>query len=187
MPDTLILGITGASGAIYAKRFLRHAKECGFDVEIIVTKTGEAVLKHEGCDGILQNCKVHAIDDFFAPPATGSSKYAGMAVLPCSMGTLGRIAAGTSDNLLIRAADVCLKESRPLVVVPREMPFSEIHLENMLKLKRAGAAIIPACPHFYKHPQTIEELADTVVERAADYFTATTLLPFAPTAWTRIT
>jgi 4-hydroxy-3-polyprenylbenzoate decarboxylase len=81
------------------------------------------------------------------------------------MGTLGRIAGGTSDNLLIRAADVCLKESRPLALVPREMPLSEIHLENMLKLKKAGTIIIPACPHFYKHPKTIEELADTVIER----------------------
>jgi 4-hydroxy-3-polyprenylbenzoate decarboxylase len=167
----LLLGITGASGSIYAKRFLRHAKEHGFAVELIVTKTGEAVLKHENCEAILQNCeKVHKIDDFFAPPATGSSCYRGMAVLPCSMGTLGRIAAGTSDNLLIRAADVCLKENRPLVLVPREMPFSEIHLENMLKLKRAGAAIVPANPHFYQQPKTIEDLADTVVEKVFAFF-----------------
>nr|AGS52899.1 3-polyprenyl-4-hydroxybenzoate carboxy-lyase UbiX [uncultured bacterium contig00016] len=165
----VILGITGASGSIYAKRFLLSAKERGISVEVIATKTGEAVLKHEGCEHILQNCKVHAIDDFFAPPATGSSEYAGMAILPCSMGTLGRIAAGTSDNLLIRAADVCLKENRPLALSPREMPLSEIHLENMLKLKRAGAVIIPACPHFYKHPKTIEDLADTVVERVFNF------------------
>jgi len=167
--SVVLLGITGASGSVYAKRFLLHAKECGLNVEVIVTKTGEAVLKHEDCEGILQGCKVHAIDDFFAPPATGSSCYAGLAVLPCSMGTLGRIAAGTSDNLLIRAADVCLKESRPLVLVPREMPLSEIHLENMLKLKRAGATIIPACPHFYKHPKNMDELVDTVVERVASF------------------
>jgi len=163
---TILLGITGASGAIYAKRFLRKAGELGLSVELIVTKNGEAVLKHENCFDILQNCKIHKIDDFFAPPATGSSDYLGLAILPCSMGTLGRIAAGTSDNLLIRAADVCLKESRPLVLVPREMPLSEIHLENMLRLKRAGATIIPACPHFYKHPKNMDELADTVAERA---------------------
>jgi 4-hydroxy-3-polyprenylbenzoate decarboxylase len=161
----LLLGITGASGSIYAKRFFLLSSERGISVETIVTKTGEAVLKHEHCENILQNCKAHSIDDFFAPPASGSSKYSGMVVLPCSMGTLGRIAAGTSDNLLIRAADVCLKENRPLVLVPREMPFSEIHLENMLRLKRAGAAIIPASPHFYKHPKNMDELADTVVER----------------------
>jgi len=162
----VLLGITGASGSIYAKRFLLQAKKLNLAVELIVTKIGEQVIKHERCESILKDCKkIHRIDDFFAPPATGSSKYSGMAVLPCSMGSLGRIAAGTSDNLLVRAADVCLKESRPLVLVPREMPFSEIHLENMLKLKRAGVAIIPASPYFYEHPKTIEELADTVVEK----------------------
>ena len=167
----ILLGITGASGSIYAKRFLLQARERGFAVELIVTKNGEAVLKHEGCEDILQNCgKIHKIDDFFAPPATGGSCYSGMAVLPCSMGTLGRIAAGTSDNLLIRAADVCIKENRPLALVSREMPLSEIHLENMLRLKRAGATIIPACPHFYRHPKTMEDLADTVVERVFSIF-----------------
>jgi 4-hydroxy-3-polyprenylbenzoate decarboxylase len=166
----LLLGITGASGAIYAKRFLQQAKKQGFTIELIVTKMGEAVLKHEGCEAILQHKKIHKIDDFFAPPATGGSKYLGMVILPCSMGTLGKVAAGTSDNLLIRAADVCVKENRPLVLVPREMPFSEIHLENMLKLKRAGATIIPASPHFYNHPKNIEELADTVVEKIVKFF-----------------
>jgi len=165
----IILGITGASGAIYAKRFLQLAEKKNFAVELIVTKMGEAVLKHEGCQSILQHKKIHKIDDFFAPPATGSSKYIGMVILPCSMGTLGKVAAGTSNNLLIRAADVCLKENRPLVIVPREMPFNEIHLENMLRLKRAGAIIIPACPHFYNKPKSIEELADTVVERVLPF------------------
>jgi len=167
----MLLGITGASGSIYAKRFLLQAKKLGLAVELIVTKIGEQVIKHESCESILKDCKkIHRIDDFFAPPATGGSKYLGMAVLPCSMGSLGRIAAGTSDNLLIRAADVCLKENRPLALVPREMPFSEIHLENMLKLKRAGATIIPASPHFYEHPKTMEELADTVVEKVLKVF-----------------
>jgi len=167
----LLLGITGASGSIYAKRFLSLAKKHGFAVELIITKIGEQVIKHERCESILKDCKkIHRIDDFFAPPATGGSKYLGMAVLPCSMGSLGRIAAGTSDNLLVRAADVCLKESRPLVLAPREMPFSEIHLENMLRLKRAGATIIPASPYFYEHPKTIEELADTVVEKVLKVF-----------------
>jgi len=161
----LILGITGASGAIYAKRFLQMAKKQHFEVELIITKMGEAVLKHEACHSILQHKKIHRIDDFFAPPATGSSKYSGMVILPCSMGTLGKVAAGTSNNLLIRAADVCLKENRPLVIVPREMPFNEIHLENMLKLKRAGAIIMPASPHFYKHPKSVEDIVDTVVEK----------------------
>ncbi len=161
----IILGITGASGAVYAKRFLHIAKKKRVDVELIITKMGEAVLRHEACESILQHKKIHRIDDFFAPPATGSSKYAGMAILPCSMGTLGKIASGTSNNLLIRAADVCLKENRPLVIVPREMPLNEIHLENMLKLKRAGAIIMPASPHFYRFPKSVEDVADTVVER----------------------
>jgi len=168
--SALILGITGASGAIYAKRFLQMAKKQNIAVELIITKMGEAVLKHEACHSILQHKKIHRIDDFFAPPATGSSKYSGMAILPCSMGTLGKVAAGTSNNLLIRAADVCLKENRPLVVVPREMPFNEIHLENMLKLKRAGAIIMPACPHFYKHPKSVEDIVDTVVEKVLTMF-----------------
>jgi len=173
----IILGITGASGAIYAKRFLQLAKKQNVAVELIITKMGEAVLKYEGCHSILQHKKIHRIDDFFAPPATGSSKYSGMAILPCSMGTLGKIAAGTSNNLLIRAADVCLKENRPLVIVPREMPFNEIHLENMLKLKRAGAIIMPACPHFYKHPKSVEDVVDSVVERVWGIFTKLTHLP----------
>jgi len=173
----LILGITGASGAIYANRFLHIAKKHGIAVELIITKMGEAVLRHEGCESILQHKKIHRIDDFFAPPATGSSKYSGMAILPCSMGTLGKIAAGTSNNLLVRAADVCLKENRPLVIVPREMPFNEIHLENMLKLKRAGAIIMPACPHFYKHPKSVEDVVDSVVERVWGIFTKLTHLP----------
>jgi len=167
----ILLGITGASGSIYAKRFLLQAKKHGFAVELIITKIGEQVIKHERCESILKDCKkIHKIDDFFAPPASGSSEYLGMAVLPCSMGSLGRIAAGTSDNLLVRAADVCLKENRPLALVPREMPLSEIHLENMLRLKRAGAAIIPANPYFYKHPKTIEDLADTVAEKVLKVF-----------------
>ena len=88
-----------------------------------------------------------------------------MAVVPCSMGTLGRIAAGTSDNLLIRAADVCLKERRPLIVVPRETPYNMIHLDNMMRLTRMGGVVIPASPHFYDRPKTIEEAVDTVVAK----------------------
>ncbi|GHV14526.1 aromatic acid decarboxylase [Fibrobacterales bacterium] len=194
---TILLGITGASGMIYAKGFLELAKNSGIAVEAVVTKVGELVLRHEKCENILKLCKkVYAIDDFFAPPASGNSAFAGkgegegnggrlsnadkalrneggyigMVVLPCSMGTLGRIAAGTSDNLLVRAADVSLKENRTLVLVPREMPLNEIHLENMLKLKRAGAVILPASPHFYNEPKTIEDLADTVADRVLSIF-----------------
>jgi 4-hydroxy-3-polyprenylbenzoate decarboxylase len=118
-----------------------------------------------------QNCLFDYVDaqpdvnDFFAECASGSADYAGMAVVPCSMGTLGRIAAGTSDNLLIRAADVCLKERRPLIVVPRETPYNMIHLDNMMRLTRMGGVVIPASPHFYDRPKTIEEAVDTVVAK----------------------
>jgi 4-hydroxy-3-polyprenylbenzoate decarboxylase len=105
------------------------------------------------------------VNDFFAECASGSADYAGMVVVPCSMGTLGRIAAGTSDNLLIRAADVCLKERRPLIVVPRETPYNLIHLDNMMRLTRMGGIVIPASPHFYDRPTTIDELVDTVVAK----------------------
>lgn len=166
MKTPVLLGITGASGSLYAKRFVHHALRLQIPVEAVVTVAGMQVLRYEHCADLLENCAaVYNIDDFFAAPASGSSLYAGMAVLPCSMGTLGKIATGIGDNLLTRAADVCLKERRPLVVVPREMPLSAIHLENMLRLQRAGASLLPACPHFYQHPQSIDELVDTVVAK----------------------
>lgn len=162
----VLLGVTGASGSLYAARFVLHAQRLGVPVEAIVTATGMQVLHHELCLDLLQGCsRVHKVNDFFAAPASGSSCYTGMAVLPCSMGTLGKIALGIGDNLLTRAADVCLKERRPLVVVPREMPLSAIHLENMLRLQRAGAVLMPACPHFYRHPLSVDDLVDTVVAK----------------------
>lgn len=159
-----LLGVTGASGAIYAARTLLHLKALGHDVDGIVTKPGKEVLEYEGQKSFLGECKtLYDIDDFFAECASGSSDYTGMAVVPCSMGTLGRIASGTSDNLLVRSADVCLKERRPLVIVPREMPYNLIHIENMERVSRAGAVVIPASPQFYSKPKTIDELVDTVV------------------------
>jgi len=162
----ILLGITGASGAIYALRFAEHARRLGYEVEAVVTEAGMQVLRYEKSAALLENCmRIYANNDFFAAPASGSSDYTGMAVLPCSMGTLGKIAAGLGDNLLTRAADVCLKERRPLVLVPREMPLSALHLENMLRLQRAGAVILPACPHFYQHPSSIDDLVDTVLAK----------------------
>ncbi|MBS7271096.1 MAG: UbiX family flavin prenyltransferase [Fibrobacter sp.] len=161
-----ILGVTGASGAIYAVRTAMHLKRLGHHVTALVTPPGKGVLRYEE-----QNCLFDYVDalpdmdDFFAECASGSADYAGMAVVPCSMGTLGRIAAGTSDNLLIRAADVCLKERRPLIVVPRETPYNMIHLDNMMRLTRMGVVVIPASPHFYDRPKTIEEAVDTVVAK----------------------
>ena len=161
-----VLGITGASGGIYATRTAMHLHRCGHDVTLIVTHPGKQVLEYEGQNALYDYCKdVCNVDEFFAECASGSANYAGMAVVPCSMGTLGRIAVGTSDNLLVRAADVCLKERRPLVIVPREMPYNLIHIENMKRVTLAGAVVIPASPQFYSKPATMEELVDTVVAK----------------------
>lgn len=162
----IILGVTGASGSIYAERTAKHLKNLGHQVSLVVTDAGEQVVRYENALALYTYIeKQFSIRDFFAEIASGSSSFDAMAVVPCSMGTLGKIAQGISDNLLIRAADVCLKEKRPLIVVPREMPCHRIHLENMLRLTDAGARILPASPHFYNHPKTIYDLADTVVAK----------------------
>ena len=161
-----VLGVTGASGSIYATRTAMYLQRFHHKVTLIVTHPGKQVLEYEGQSALFDYCKeVCNVDDFFAECASGSSDIAGMAVVPCSMGTLGRIAAGTSDNLLVRAADVCLKERRPLVIVPRELPYNLIHIENMKRVTLAGAVVIPASPQFYSKPQSIEELVDTVVAK----------------------
>lgn len=161
-----ILGVTGASGAIYAARLAMYLKYFGHNVTAIVTKTAKEVIEFEQQNEIYDFCdELLDIDSFFEECASGSANFSGMAIVPCSMGTLGRIAAGTSDNLLVRAADVCLKERRTLVVVPREMPYNAIHLKNMSLLTQAGAIIVAASPHFYNKPLTICELVDTVVAK----------------------
>lgn len=168
-----ILGVTGASGAIYATRTAMYLKKFGHEISLVVTKPGRDVVEFEGQGALFDFVeKAFNIDDFFAECASGSADYAGMAVVPCSMGTLGRIAAGTSDNLLVRSADVCLKERRALVIVPREMPYNLIHLENMERVTRAGAVVISASPQFYSKPATIEELVDTVVAKVLKHLGA---------------
>jgi 4-hydroxy-3-polyprenylbenzoate decarboxylase len=165
-----LLGITGASGAIYAARFLHHMHALGCPVDVMISDCGREVLAFEEQLASLELAsRIFVNTDMFAAPASGSARYVGMAVLPCSMGTLGRMAAGISDSLLTRAADVCLKERRPLVLCPREMPLSQIHLENLLRLQKAGAIIIPASPSFYRHPKNIEELVDSVVVKVLDH------------------
>jgi len=161
-----ILGVTGASGAIYATRTARYLKRLGHEVSLVVTAPGREVVEYEGQGALFDFAdKRYDVEDFFAECASGSADHAGMAVVPCSMGTLGRIAAGTSDNLLVRSADVCLKERCPLVIVPREMPYNLIHIENMERVTRAGAIVVPASPQFYSRPASIEELVDTVVAK----------------------
>jgi 4-hydroxy-3-polyprenylbenzoate decarboxylase len=169
---TVFVAVTGASGAIYADRALRALAGHGVETWATITPTGADIVRHElamgphDLGGPEARVTWFACDDLSAPPASGSSCADAMLVIPCSMGTLGRIAAGTADTLITRAADVCLKERRPLVLVPRETPLSLIHLRNMATLTEAGAVILPACPHFYDRPQTIDDLAATVVGRA---------------------
>jgi 4-hydroxy-3-polyprenylbenzoate decarboxylase len=171
----IVVGITGASGAPYARRLLAvlaaRAREHR-DVEIgcVLSPTARSVWELE-CGGSPEDLgiPIHAPNDYRAPFASGSAGWHAMAIVPCSMGTAGRIAHATSDSLLTRAADVMLKERRTLVLVPRETPLSVIHLENLVALARAGALILPAAPSFYGQPKTLEDAVDTVVARVLDH------------------
>lgn len=168
----IIVGITGASGSIYGVRLLEVLKEKGCEVHGVVTKSGWQVLRHE-CDmkrrALREKVDVlYEIDDIGASIASGSFRADAMVVVPCSMKTLGSIAGGVSDNLLARAADVTMKEGRPLLLVPRETPLHAIHLENMLKLSRLGVRILPACPGFYHRPETLPALIDMLVGKICD-------------------
>jgi 4-hydroxy-3-polyprenylbenzoate decarboxylase len=185
----LTVAITGASGSIYAQRTLVHLAASGVleRINLIMSEAAQTVARVElGADlraadaqrinewlGLPPDSKavrLHRLDNLAAPPASGSHAQAGMIIVPCSMGTLGAIASGAGTNLIHRAADVSLKEGRRLVIVPRESPYSAIHLENMLRLSRAGARILPASPGFYHRPQTIEALVDHLVFRILDQF-----------------
>jgi len=173
----IIVGITGASGAIYGKLLLERLQGIQDQVEtcgIVFSENAKAVWKFElGEDpdemylpGNTGKFRFYEHDNFFAPMASGSAGYDAMILCPCTMGTLGRIAAGVSSDLITRAADVMLKERKKLILVPREAPFSLVHLNNMKLLTEAGAIICPASPSFYSKPQTIEALAMTVIDRA---------------------
>lgn len=167
----LVVGITGASGAIYAQRFLLRASAAFERVFVIMSEQAQQVARTEldiDLRGWLASHKnVELLDprNYYTPPASGSFVHDGMVVVPCSMGTAGRIANGISDDLLTRCADVCLKEGRKLIVVPREMPWNLIMLRNLTVLAEAGATVLPACPAWYHLPQSLEDLADTVVAR----------------------
>ena len=180
----IVVGITGASGAIYAVRTLKAALELDLTVELIVSEYGRRLLIEE-CDLNVKSedprawldrtygpaerpgrLRLHRENDLGAPLASGSQQWDGMLVVPCSMKTLSGIAHGTASNLIERAADVTLKERRPLVLVPRETPLNTIQIENLGRAARAGASIVPAMPAFYHRPRTFEELADFVVGRA---------------------
>ncbi len=165
-----VVGVTGASGAQYAYALLRALE--GHDVDLVISEDAKKVIAHEldvpvkGFEKLAS--ATYANDDTTAPPSSGSYRIDAMVVVPCSMGTLGKIAWGISDNLITRAAAVCLKERRKLVLVPRETPLAATHLENMHRLSNQGAVILPAMPGFYHGPKTVEDLVNFVVGKVLD-------------------
>jgi len=181
----IVVALTGASGAVYGIRLVQVLLESGRKVDLVVSDPARLVIAEElgapvsnplhleswapflgrDLEGKLQ---VHSVRDFAAPIASGSYPVEAMAIVPCSMGTLGALAAGISQNLIHRAADCVMKENRRLVIVPRETPLSAIHLENMLKLARLGVRVVPAMPGFYSGAKTIEEIVDFVVGKVLD-------------------
>ena len=163
----VVLAVTGASGSCYARRFLERASVLeGVKVHLLMTDTARDVWRHEmGSDPVPGRYPLIENGSFFNPFCSGSSAADVMVVLPCSMGTLARIAAGTADDALARIADVQLKERRPLILVPRETPLSLIHLRNMTALTEAGAIIAPAAPGFYSRPDSLDDLVDGFVAR----------------------
>ena len=178
----IVFAITGASGAPYAIRLLEQLITAKRQVQLVISSHGLRLLETEsgvGSEAELRervgvskwNEYVTVFDDADrgAPPASGSALNAGMVICPCSMGTLSAISIGASRSLVERAADVALKERRPLVLVPRESPLSAIHLENMLRVTRAGAVVLPAAPGFYRRPSSIDDLIDFVVARVLDH------------------
>ena len=177
----LVVAITGASGAPYAVRLLEQLLAADRQVWLIVSSHGLRLLHTEldidsvdslrqrvGAEAWRRLVTVYEDADRGAAPASGSARNAGMVICPCSMGTLSAISVGASRSLVERAADVMLKERRPLVLVPRETPLSSIHLQNMLRLSRAGAVILPAAPGFYHKPERVQDLVDFIVARVLD-------------------
>lgn len=185
--QTVTLALTGASGMPYALRLLETLLEANRTVYVLYSQAAQIVARQEmdlalpaGSRELQMQLReryaqrpgqlhVFGREEWFAPIASGSGVADAMVVCPCSMGTLAAIASGMSDNLIERAADVTLKEQRKLILVPRETPFSAIHLENMLKLARLGAVILPANPGFYHHPASVQDLVDFVVARILDH------------------
>lgn len=184
--DTYVVAISGASGSIYGIRLIKALVEIKARVLVILSNSGLHVLAHEmgyeadqdfieflsGCGlEITPDTRIEIFyeDEIASASASGSFIHNGMAVAPCSMKTLSAISSGYADNLITRSADVCLKEKRKLILVPRETPFNLIHLENMTRALKAGAVILPPNPSFYSFPETIEQLVDTIVARILDH------------------
>jgi len=183
----IIVAMTGASGAEYGLRLIGKLGATGIRLHLLFSDAARVVLKQEAdidlpavpsevaatlASHLNINADLlhgYALNDWFSPVASGSAGIRQMVVIPCSMGSLARIACGISDNLIERAADVMIKERRQLILVPRETPLSSIHLEHMLKLSQAGAEIVPAMPGFYSRPESVTELVDFVVDRVMDH------------------
>jgi len=185
--NQIVVAMTGASGAAYGLRLIQRLAAAGVRQHLLFSDAARVVLKQEAAlelpdapdevvralaarlDVPAEQLKNYNLVDWFSPVASGSAGIRHMVVIPCSMGSLARIAGGISDNLLERAADVMIKERGRLILVPRETPFSSIHLEHMLKLSRAGVDMIPAMPGFYHNPESVDDMVDFVVDRVMDH------------------
>ncbi len=165
----LVIAATGASGAIYLQRLLAQIDPAAHEIHLVFSAYARQVIQEElGELAVPAGVQQHGDKSMNVPFVSGSARFDAMIVCPCSMGTLGRIASGTSDSTILRAADVFLKERRKLILVPRETPWNLIHARNVVTLLEAGAVVLPASPGFYSRPQTIEQVADTVVARILD-------------------
>jgi 4-hydroxy-3-polyprenylbenzoate decarboxylase len=167
----ILVAITGASGALYAQRLLDNLDPRQHEIHVVLSNYAQQVIAEELPGGLRlpEGVKPHGLKSMNAPFASGSNPPDAMVIIPCTMGTLGRIAHGYSEDVLLRAADVVLKEGRKLILVPRETPLSLIHVKNFELLLLAGATLIPANPSFYAGPKTVVEVADTVVARVLDH------------------
>lgn len=167
----LLVAITGASGTLYAQRLLDNLDPRAHEIHVVLSNYAQQVIAEELPGGLRlpAGVKTHNIKSMNAPFASGSSPPDAMVVIPCTMGTMGRIAHGYSENVLLRAADVVLKEKKKLILVPRETPLNLVHVKNMELLLQAGAIILPANPSFYTRPQTVRQVVDTVVARVLDH------------------
>jgi 4-hydroxy-3-polyprenylbenzoate decarboxylase len=168
----ITVGISGASGVQYGIRLLEVLAEKGIKTHLILTDAAKQIIQIETDYTPLAVEKLatwsYSQKDFSAPIASGSYRTGGMVIAPCSMKTLAGVANGVSDTLLTRAADVCLKEERKLILMTRETPLNLIHIENLLRAKKAGASILPACPGFYSRPKTLDDIVNTMVGRTLD-------------------
>ena len=167
----ILVAITGASGALYAQRLLDNLNPREHEIHVVLSNYAQQVVAEELPGGLKfpEGVKPHGLKSMNAPFASGSNPPDVMVVIPCTMGTMGRIAHGYSEDVLLRAADVTLKEKRKLILVPRETPLSLVHVKNMELLLQAGATILPANPSFYTNPKNVQEVVDTVVARVLDH------------------